>query len=243
MDADGKFEALFAVWRDAPYGRVGWIVSVLRATFSGMGEAARDRTRDPMSVGEYLVWEKDQRDKHEYHLGEVFAMAGGSLRHNLLSNAIGAELRGALRGKGCHVLSSDQRVSASAGERYVYPDAVVACGGVKIDAASGGIVNPSIIVEVLSTSTEGYDRGEKWGAYQRLASLTDYLLVAQGSIRVEHYQRTNESDVSWRYQVLGPGAVVALTNGAQVAVDAIYEGAFEVEGDGPANGPAAATST
>jgi Uma2 family endonuclease len=192
-----------------------------------MGDAA---TTQRMSAGEYLAWERTQPSKHEYHLGEVFAMAGGSPRHNFLSTAVGAELRAAVRGKRCHVLSSDQRISAKQGERYVYAAAVVVCGGAKMAPGTGDVLaNPSILVEVLSSSTETYDRGEKWEAYQRLASLTDYLLVAQRSVRVEHYRR--ERDGSWRYRELGAGDTVTFENGAALAIDSVYEGAFELEAD------------
>ncbi len=184
-----------------------------------------------MSADEYLAWERDQPEKHEFHLGEVFAMAGGSPRHNVLSISVGAELRAAVRGKGCHVLSSDQRVSTNQGKRYMYPDTVVVCGGVRTEGSGAALSNPTILVEVLSGSTESYDRGEKWEAYQTLASLTDYVLVAQSSMRVEHYQRTSPNDVFWKYQVLEAGGVLVLANGARVDVDAIYEGAFDVEGD------------
>jgi Uma2 family endonuclease len=192
-----------------------------------MGVAA---TSQPLSAAEYLEWERTQPTKHEYHLGEVFAMAGGSPRHNLLSSAVGAELRAALRGKGCHVLSSDQRISARQGERYVYADAVVACGGLQMEPGTNDVLaSPKIIVEVLSRSTEAYDRGEKWESYQRLPSLSDYLLVSQAAKQVEHYQR--ETDGSWRYRLLEAGDVVTLGNAATVAVDAVYEGAFELAGD------------
>ncbi|MCC6556334.1 MAG: Uma2 family endonuclease [Polyangiaceae bacterium] len=190
-----------------------------------MGNAAASQR---MSAAEYLEWERRQVGKHEYHLGEVFAMAGGSPRHNFLSNAIGAELRAAVRGKPCHVLSPDQRISAQQGERYVYADAVVTCGGVRMDPGTSDVLaNPSVIVEVLSPSTETYDRGQKWEAYQRLASLTDYLLVSQTSVRIEHYRR--EPDGSWRYRVLEAGGAISLANGASLLVDAIYEGAFELD--------------
>lgn len=180
-----------------------------------------------MSAAEYLVWEREQVDKHEFHDGEVFAMAGGSPRHNLLSTAIAAELRAALRGEGCHVLSSDQRIAATPGARYVYADAVVVCGGMQSEPdASDVLVNPAVIVEVLSRSTETHDRGAKWEAYQRLASLSDYLLVAQTQVRVEHFRR--ESDGSWRYRELVAGDAITLVSGVQLSVDAIYEGAFEL---------------
>lgn len=192
-----------------------------------MGDAAASQR---MSASEYLAWERAQPAKHEYHLGDVFAMAGGSPRHNVLSNAIGAELRAAVRGKGCHVLSPDQRISAKQDERYVYANAVVVCGALQTEpGASDVLANPRVVVEVLSRSTEAYDRGEKWEAYQRLPSLTDYILVAQGSVRIEHYQR--EVDGSWRYRVLSAGDTMTLTNGATLSIDAIYEGAFELTGD------------
>ena len=183
-----------------------------------------------MTAAEYLAWEREQPAKHEFHLGEVFAMAGGSPRHHVLAGAMIIELGGALRGRGCRVMTSDQRVSASDGGRYVYPDAVVVCGGLRVEeGAKDVLANPTVIVEVLSRATEAYDRGEKWEAYQRLSSLTDYLLVSQAAVRIEHYRR--EADGSWRYREHGAGSRLTLKNGAVIAADAVYEGAFEVEGD------------
>lgn len=183
-----------------------------------------------MTASEYLAWEREQPEKHEYHLGEIFAMAGGRARHNYLSNAIGAELRASLCGKPCQVFSSDQRVSVERDKRYVYPDAVVASGGVRNEPGTTDVLtNPTVIVEVLSSSTEKFDRGDKWQAYQRLESLKDYLLVAQSAARIEHYQR--QSDDSWRYQLVEAGGSITLSNGARLSVDDIYAGAFEVPGD------------
>lgn len=192
-----------------------------------MGHAATSQRR---SAAEFLEWERTQTAKHEYHHGEVFAMAGGSPRHNFLSTAVGAELRAALRGKGCHVLSSDQRISAKAGERYVYADSVVACGGVQMEPGTSDVLaNPAVIVEVLSKSTEAYDRGDKWESYQRLPSLSDYLLVSQTARQIEHFQR--EAGGSWRYRLVEAGGTLTLGDGATVAVDAVYEGAFELAAD------------
>jgi len=183
-----------------------------------------------MTAAEYLAWEREQPDKHEYHLGEIFAMAGGRPRHNFLSGAVMGELRAALRGRPCHVFSPNQQISAAQGERYVYADAVVACGGVRLEPGTTDVLaNPMVIVEVLSPSTEKFDRGDKWNAYQRLESLTDYLLVAQSTARIEHYQR--QSDGSWRYLLLESGGTVTLSNGASLSVDEIYAGAFELDGD------------
>jgi Uma2 family endonuclease len=192
-----------------------------------MGEAASTRR---MTAAEYLAWEREQPDKHEYHLGEVFTMAGGSPRHNFLSGRMVVQLSVALQDRPCHVLSSDQRISAAEGERYVYADAVVACGGVKTAPGTKDVLaNPCIVVEVLSQSTEAYDRREKWEAYERLPTLTDYLLVSQASVRVEQYRR--DADGWWRYRSYGAGESVALANGAVLAVDAVYRGAFELAGD------------
>ncbi|MBC8070357.1 MAG: Uma2 family endonuclease [Deltaproteobacteria bacterium] len=185
-------------------------------------------TTQRMSAAEYLEWERAQPDKHEFHLGEVFGMAGGSPRHNYLAIAVAGELRAAARGRGCVVLSSDQRIAAMPGARYVYADAVVVCGGVQTEAAATDVLsNPTVVIEVLSTSTEAYDRGAKWEAYQRIPTLTDYLLVAQNQVRVEHYHR--ESDGAWRYQVWEAGTSATVAEGLVVAIDAVYAGAFELE--------------
>jgi Uma2 family endonuclease len=89
------------------------------------------------------------------------------------------------------------------------------------------LINPSVVVDVLSPSTEAYDRGVKWDAYQNIQSLTDYLLVSQSSPRIEHYRR--ESDGSWNYRVHHTGDRIMLANQVWLAIDAIYEGVFELE--------------
>jgi len=182
-----------------------------------------------MTAVEYLAWEREQRTKHEYHHGEVFAMAGGSPRHNLLSGEAIIQLGVATRGLGCRMLTSDQRVAFVSGD-YVYPDAAVVCGEPKMQPSTTDVLlNPRVVVEVLSKGTEAFDRGEKWEGYQRLASLTDYVLVSQRAVRVEHYQRA--TDGSWSYRTLAAGDVLTLSNGATIAIDALYQGAFEYPGD------------
>ncbi len=191
-----------------------------------MGRAAANRH---LTVQEYLAWEATQGGKHEYRYGEVFPIVGGSPRHNVIAAAVVAELRGALRGKGCHVLTSDQRISAKPGQRYVYPDAAVVCGSFELEAGTTDVLaSPHVVVEVLSKSTEAYDRGSKWDAYQRLPTLQDYLLFSQTARQVEHYQREEDS---WRYRLIEAGERVTLKNGATFALDAVYEGAFDVEGE------------
>jgi len=191
---------------------------------------SRVAERSQLTAAEYLAWEREQPVKHEFFHGEVFAMAGGKPRHNALGVSMGAELRAALRSRGCSVLSSDQRLAFPPEARYVYPDVTVICGPPVFQRGTTDVItNPAILVEVLSGSTEEYDRGLKWTGYQSIRSLTDYLLVAQAEVRIEHYRRN--ADGSWTYRSTGPGEHLALTGGGELAVDAIYAGVFELPGD------------
>jgi Uma2 family endonuclease len=179
-----------------------------------------------MSPEEYLAWERREERKHEYFEGEVYAMAGGSPRHNRLSSKITAALETALGGR-CHVFSSDQRIRARE-RRYVYPDVSVVCDAPVIEQEDV-LVNPTIIVEILSSTTEQYDRGLKWDGYQMLSSLTDYVLVSQERARIEHFART--LDGRWVYTSANAGERIRLTNGTLLDLDAIFAGVFELPGD------------
>jgi Uma2 family endonuclease len=186
--------------------------------------------RRGLSPSEFLAWERAQPARHEYYRGEVFAMAGGSVRHNALCSSLTAVLHAALGRGGCTVLSSDQRVGFAAGERYVYPDISVVCGPIVLeDGTSDVLSNPTILVEVLSASTEQYDRGLKWEGYQRLASLTDYVLVSQTEARIEHFRRG--PDGTWVYRSAQAGERLELAHGVLLEVDAIFTGVLELPGD------------
>jgi len=179
-----------------------------------------------MSPEEYLAWERREERKHEYFEGEVYAMAGGSPRHNRLSSKITSTLETALGGR-CHVFSSDQRIR-SRERRYVYPDVSVVCDAPVIEQQDV-LVNPTIIVEILSSTTEQYDRGLKWDGYQMLSSLTDYVLVSQERARIEQFART--PDGRWVYTSANAGDHIRLTNGTLLDIDAIFAGVFELPGD------------
>jgi Uma2 family endonuclease len=128
------------------------------------------------------------------------------------------------------VHTSDQRVGFGAGERYVYPDASVVCGEMRLEPGTSDVLtNPCLILEVLSASTEAYDRGLKWEGYQRMPSLTDYLLVSQAVARIEHFRR--QADGSWIYRAARSGERVVLAQGSELDVDAIFAGVFELPGD------------
>jgi Uma2 family endonuclease len=143
-----------------------------------------------MTPQEYLAWERQQETRHEYVNGEIHAMTGASRRHNLVCGNLFASLHNQMRGKPCEVYSNDMRVKVKETGMYTYPDIAVACGEPRFeDAQIDTLLDPVLIVEVLSESTEGYDRGAKFLHYRNLASLRDYLLVAQAEYRVEHYAR------------------------------------------------------
>src|SRR5262245_17884493 len=183
-----------------------------------------------MNVEQYLAWERTQLDRHEFFRGEIFEMPGGRPRHSVLSVAMSGELRNALRGTGALVFSGDQRIAARPGEHYVYPDVSVVHGPIELEAGTDDVLlNPSVIVEVLSPSTERYDRGLKWESYRAMASVTDYLLVSQKAARIEHYRR--EAGADWHYRVAEAGERVVLSSGAAIEVSAIYEGVLELAGD------------
>ena len=139
---------------------------------------------------EYLTLERKAEYKSEYVNGAIFAMSGASERHNVIVLNIGASLHAQFRNRPCRVYASDMRVKVSQTGLYAYPDIVALCGEPQFDDAQKDILlNPAVIIEVLSPSTEAYDRGGKFEHYRKLASLAEYLLVSQEKPRIEHYVR------------------------------------------------------
>ena len=172
---------------------------------------------------EYLAIERRAETKSEYFAGEMFAMVGASRRHNLIAANIIRVLGNQLLDKPCHVYPSDMRVKVNATGKYTYPDVVVACEEEKFDdALNDTLLNPVVIVEVLSESTEAYDRGEKFEHYQYIESLKDYLLVSQSPYRIEHYVRQGKRD--WRYSEYHDVDEVVKLNiiGAELALKDVY---------------------
>lgn len=139
---------------------------------------------------QYLARERRAETKSEYLRGEVFAMSGASRKHNLVATNVAGELRQQLRDRDCEVYPSDMRVKVSPTGLYTYPDVTVVCGEPEFeDAEVDTLLNPKVIVEVLSASTADYDRGRKFTHYRRLASLREYVLISQDRPLVEHYVR------------------------------------------------------
>jgi len=146
---------------------------------------------------EYLERERLADYKSEYFAGEIFAIAGASRTHNLISGNVSASLTAQLRDRPCEVYANDMRVQADQARQYSYPDVVVVCGEAQFrDGYEDTLSNPIVIVEVLSPSTEANDRGEKFMRYRQVASLTDYVLISQNARHVEHFVK--QPDGSWR---------------------------------------------
>jgi Uma2 family endonuclease len=141
---------------------------------------------------EYLRLEEKATERHEYEAGEILAMSGGTFEHSqIAANAIRA-FGNVLSGKPCHPLDSNIKVRLVERDRYVYPDVTIVCGPPEFDVEDtkrATIVNPSVVVEVLSLSTETYDRGPKFEAYRTLASLKEYVLISQWEPLVETFSR------------------------------------------------------
>jgi Uma2 family endonuclease len=141
---------------------------------------------------EYFELERKGEEKHEFLRGAIVAMAGASTRHNLIAANLIAALRASARGGPCRVLTGDQRIHVESTGLYTYPDVTVVCGGMQFHPKHPDtLLNPKIIVEVLSDSTEAYDRGAKFAHYRSVPSLEEYVLVSQIERRIEHYRRVD----------------------------------------------------
>ncbi|NJK82496.1 MAG: Uma2 family endonuclease [Saprospiraceae bacterium] len=152
------------------------------------------------TVKEYLYWEERSEAKHEYHNGEVIAMAGGKVNHNTVCLNITSELRSALRGKTCRPFNSENKVWIPKQNQFYYPDAFVICGEIQFYEERQDIVtNPILIFEVLSESTESNDRGEKFKQYMSLSSFQEYVLINPEMVWVEVFYRKSADE--WQYFV------------------------------------------
>jgi Uma2 family endonuclease len=146
--------------------------------------------KTPYTEEEYLALERSSEAKHEYLDGEIFAMGGASQQHVLIVTNLVIELGSQLRNGPCRVYSVDLRVKVDPGGLYTYPDVVVLCEAPRFsDEQKDTLLNPSLIIEVLSESTKDYDRGGKFEQYRTIESFVEYLLIAQDRPHVEHHTR------------------------------------------------------
>lgn len=169
---------------------------------------------------QYFPWEAQQPQRYEYFDGEVFAMTGGSLPHADIALNIASALRPHLKGR-CKVRNSDAKVGITGSGPFVYPDVSVSCDD-RDRAAQQFSRYPCLIVEVISPSTEAYDRGGKFSLYRRLDSLQEYVLVGSETKTVDVFRRTSQGE--WIFIPYGNSDSIELTSiGATIAMDDIYD--------------------
>lgn len=183
----------------------------------------------PLSEEEYLRIERQAECKSEFHDGQMFAMAGSSPNHSLLANRIGALLDRQVP-PGCRTFNSDLRIKVAPAGFYTYPDCSVVCGEREFFGNQRDVVlNPLLIVEVLSPSTEGYDRGKTFELYRAIDSLREYLLVHQDRRHVEHYSR--QDDGSWLLrEYAGTESSFAIARlGTNISLADLYASAIDLD--------------
>jgi Uma2 family endonuclease len=178
-----------------------------------------------ISITEYLEIENTALEKHEYYKGEVFAMSGAKVPHNIIAANFLASLVQKLRGKSCRPFNSDQRIHIEQNTLFTYPDISIVCGEIiTLNNDEYNILNPTVLIEVLSSSTKNYDRGEKFKLYRDIPTLKEYILVDSESIHIEIF-RLNEMN-HWEleeYENANDNFTIKAIH-ESVAIAEIYEG-------------------
>lgn len=175
------------------------------------------------SAEAYLALERSAPYKSEFYDGQIYAMTGASREHNLITVNIAGELRSQLKQQPCEAYVNDMRVKAAQAHSYYYPDVAVVCGAPKFeDGQFDTLLNPTVLIEVLSPSTEAYDRGGKFTHYRKIPGLREYLLVAQDQPSIEHYVR--QGDAWLLTEAVGLEAAVPLDSiGCVLSLREIYD--------------------
>jgi Uma2 family endonuclease len=182
-----------------------------------MEQAIPPTTRTRCSLEEYFELAEQSEEKLEYHDGEIVAMAGGTESHSLITTNVIGELRNRLKDNPCRVYDSNLRVSPAMRKKYYYPDALVVCGDRQLDPNDPRkitISNPTLIVEVMSDTTENFDRDKKFLAYLQAESLKEYVLIAQHTPRVVSYFR--QPDGTWSFAFAEGKEAVARLRSLQI---------------------------
>ena len=180
----------------------------------------------------YLQIEAESDVKHEFHDGLIVAMAGGTPTHSLLGANANTALNIALRSKGagCRVYNSELKIRVPSTNRALYPDATVICGDPEFNSEDPhGLLNPILIVEVLSDSTDSYDRGDKFFHYRQIPSLKEYLLVSQNNVKVESFFRREENLWEINYAIGREDSIILKSLGVELSMADLYR-MVEMEG-------------
>jgi len=180
--------------------------------------------RKNVSRDEYLTFEAQSTERHQFYRGEVFAMTGGTFNHAAIAGNLLAIIRNATKGGPCRPMNSAMRIHTPSG-LDTYPDLSVYCGQPELIDNESTLLNPVVIVEVLSPTTSSYDRGDKFALYRAVETLRDYLLIDSESIAVEHFRRV-ENPREWILHEYGSEEenVVLDAIGVELALKEIYEG-------------------
>lgn len=189
-----------------------------------VGMSALPDAYKKMTETDYLAFERQSEIKHEFMAGEAYAMSGASEAHNLITTSVIAVLYNQLRGRSCKVYPSDMKVRTPATGSYAYPDITVICGEARFaDDQHDVLFNPTMIIEVMSPSTERYDRGQKFQHYREIESLQEYILIAQDSPRIERFAR--QENLFWQFNdAHGMDASLELSSiGCTLTLVEIYE--------------------
>jgi Uma2 family endonuclease len=177
------------------------------------------------TIEEYLEYENASQEKHEYYQGEIFAMSGPKVPHNIIAVNLTTLLGQKLKGNPCRPFNSDQRIYIPQNTLFTYPDISIVCGEIVTkDNDDWNILNPSIIIEILSRATKNYDRGEKFTLYRDIPTLKEYILVDSESIRIETF-RVNEAG-HWELEEYKRPDEILLIKTIQLSIPLtdIYEG-------------------
>jgi Uma2 family endonuclease len=188
-------------------------------------EPAVAYSKQKISIEEYLQTENASLEKHEYYKGEVFAVSGAKVKHNIIAVNLLVALKQKLRGKTCKPFNSDQRIHVEANTLFTYPDISVICGDIlTLNNDDYNVLNPSVIVEVLSPSTKNYDRGEKFKLYRDISTLKEYILVDSESVHIETF-RLNATN-HWELEEYNKDAqtIPFHSINTSLSLDEIYEG-------------------
>jgi Uma2 family endonuclease len=183
----------------------------------------------PLTEEQYLRIEREAEFKSEFHDGRMYAMAGASPNHALLTGAMISQLYRQMPA-GCRVFSSDLRIKVAPAGLYTYPDCSVICGDLQFSGDQKDVVtNPLLIVEVLSPSTEGYDRGKKFESYRTIESFREYLLIHQDRRHVEHYSKQDDGSWVLREHSGVEGLVSIARLGVQISLGELYASALDLD--------------
>jgi Uma2 family endonuclease len=182
----------------------------------------------PLTEEQYLQIEREAEFKSEFHDGRMFAMPGGSPNHALLGNRIGALLDRQMP-PGCRTFNSELRIKVASAGLYTYPDCSVICGDLQFSGDQNDVVtNPLLIVEVLSPSTEGYDRGKKFELYRTIESFREYLIIHQDRRHVEHYSKQDDGSWVLREHSSADGSVAIARLGVHISLGELYASALNL---------------